>query len=59
MVLQGPPNYFPPNVKQIYFCMAAACGGAAVHKKSVFYCIILRASKTKSNAGDLVFEKVP
>ena len=38
--------------------MAVVCGGAAVHKKSVFYRIILRASKTKRNAGDLVFEKV-
>ena len=59
MVLQDPPNYVSTNVKQIYFCMAVACGDAAVHKKSVFYCIILMAPKTKSNAGDLVFEKVP
>ena len=34
-------------------------GGATVHKKSVFYCIILRAPKTQSNTGDLVFEKIP
>ena len=39
--------------------MAVACGGATVHKKSVFYCIILRAPKTQSNTGDLVFEKIP
>ena len=39
--------------------MAVACGGAAVHKKSVFYCIIIRAPKTQSNTGDLVFEKIP
>ena len=38
--------------------MAVACGGATVHKKSVFYCIILRAPKTQSNNGDLVFEKI-
>ena len=45
MVLQEPPNYFPPNVKQIYFCMAVACGGAAVHKKS----ILLHHSKGLQN----------
>ena len=44
---------------RVYFCMAVACGGATVHKKSVFYCIILRAPKTQSNTGDLVFEKIP
>ena len=27
--------------------MAVACGGAAVHNKSVFYCIILMAPKHK------------
>ena len=48
MVLQGPPDYFSTIVKPIYFCMVVACGGAAVHtKKSVFYCIILWASKHK------------
>ena len=54
-----PQTIFSTIVKQIYFCMAVACGGATVHKKSVFYCIILRASKTQSNTGDLVFEKIP
>ena len=39
--------------------MAVACGGATVHKKYVFYCIILRAPKTQSNTGGLVFEKIP
>ena len=53
-----PPQTFSTIVKQIYFCMAVACGGATVHKKSVFYCIILRAPKTQSNTGDLVFEKI-
>ena len=43
MFLQGPPDYFSTSVKQIYFCMVVACAGAAVHKKSLFYCIILRA----------------
>ncbi|KAK2166697.1 hypothetical protein NP493_1309g01001 [Ridgeia piscesae] len=42
------PQYFSTIVKQIYFCMAVACGGATVHKKSVFYCIILGAPKTQS-----------
>ena len=54
-----PQTIFSTIVKQIYFCMAVACGGATVHKKSVFYCIILRAPKTQSNTGDLVFEKIP
>ncbi|KAK2157517.1 hypothetical protein NP493_1872g00006 [Ridgeia piscesae] len=54
-----PQTIFPQLLKKIYFCMAVACGGATVHKKSVFYCIILRAPKTQSNTGDLVFEKIP
>ena len=56
---KSPPDYFSTIVKQIYSCMAVARGGATVHKKSVFYCIILRAPKTQSNTGDLVFEKIP
>ena len=47
------------TIKHIYFCMVVACGDAAVHKKSVYYCIILRAPKTQSKTGGLVFEKVP
>ena len=47
MGLQGPPDYVSTIVKQIFFCMVVACGGAAAHKKSVFYCIILWASKHK------------
>ena len=30
-----------------------------VHNKSVFYCIILKAPKTQSNTGELVFDKIP
>ena len=59
MVLQGPPDYFSTIVKQVYFCMVVACGGAAVHTQN---CILLHHSmglKTQSNAGDLFFEKVP
>ena len=59
MVLQGSPDYFSTIVKQIYLCMVVACGGADIHKK---ICILLHHSmglKTQSNAGDLVFEKVP
>ena len=47
IVLLSPPDYFAKIAKQIYFCMAVACGGAAVHKKSLFYCIILKAPKHK------------
>ena len=47
MVLQGPPDYFSTIVKQIYFCMVVACGGADIHNKSVFYYIIPWASKHK------------
>ena len=50
-----PQTIFPQLLNKSTF----ACGGATVHKKSVFYCIILRAPKTQSNTGDLVFEKIP
>ena len=37
MVLQGPPDYFSTIVKQIYFCMVVACGGAAVHTTNLYF----------------------
>ncbi|KAK2179837.1 hypothetical protein NP493_470g03000 [Ridgeia piscesae] len=54
-----PQTIFPQLLNKSTFAMAVACGGATVHKKSVFYCIILRAPKTQSNTGDLVFLEDP
>ncbi|KAK2161912.1 hypothetical protein NP493_1551g00035 [Ridgeia piscesae] len=36
-----PQTIFPQLLNKC-FCMAVACGGATVHKKSIFYCIILK-----------------
>ena len=53
------PHRVPQTIFSTIVKSTVACGGATVHKKSVFYCIILRAPKTQSNTGDLVFEKIP
>ena len=47
MVLHGPPDYFSTIVKQIYFCMVVACGGADIHKKLYFITSFYGPQNTK------------
>ena len=47
MVLHGPPDYFSTIVKQIYFCMVVACGGADIHKNLYFITSFYGPQNTK------------